>query len=165
MKKIKSKRYIQLEKTSQFGRFNGLPGDPSLPPGVTNRMIEENAGGFDDGPRTGKGQSSVNVNWAEFGKWYLTGGESLPPPFGHYGDSSIVNIDYEYEYEPSSEQISKIISTHASEQRNRQEIPIASLSVREAILEYYSDSIEQDIRDEEGESELNNGPDSNAFVQ
>jgi len=47
MKEIKTVNYIKKE-AAQFGGRNDLPGDSSLPPGVTHRMIEENAGAFNE---------------------------------------------------------------------------------------------------------------------
>lgn len=66
MKKIKTDNYVK--KQAQFG---DLPGDPSLPPGITNNMIDEQFGDATDLiEKTAKDTFELERNWDEYAAWY-----------------------------------------------------------------------------------------------
>ena len=93
MKEIKSKNYILKEA------IWSLPGDPGLPSDVTEKEISERGDGLDsDTVSNQQGESEINVNWQEFGKWYLTGGSSLPNNLINR-NPSIVKLTYFYSYD------------------------------------------------------------------
>jgi len=61
MKIIQTDSYLKKQ-----AQFNDLPGDPSLPPGVTNRMIEQHSEGGDVSDLSKQsGDYEKKVNWAE----------------------------------------------------------------------------------------------------
>ena len=62
MKIIQTKNF--LKKQAQFG--GSLPGDPSLPPGVTNQMIDEQFGGEESTDySTQSGEFETKVDWGK----------------------------------------------------------------------------------------------------
>ncbi len=92
MKEIKTDRYLRKEAI-----YSDLPGDPDLPPGVTQRMIDERFEGTD--PIGGKkvGEIDIPVNWVNVNRdMAQIGYDTTGIPTEGNGN---IHLDYLYDYE------------------------------------------------------------------
>ena len=139
MKEIKSDNYIKKE--AQMGQ---LPGDPNLPGGVTNKMIDDQSSGPEESISNEKGESDVEVDWETFRDWYATGGEPLPDIYlKRISPVSAVNMIYTYNYDNNTNEISNInVISGKDYDKNAS---IYDRDVLDALIEYYGDQIKKDI--------------------
>jgi hypothetical protein len=93
MKEIKTNSY--LKKEAQLD----LPGDPGLPPGVNDRMIDERFDGgdsFSQDHKDNKGEIEIGTNWAEINSEMASlGYDTTGVPTEGQG---VVNLQYLYDY-------------------------------------------------------------------
>lgn len=93
---------MKIIETSNFlkkqAQFNDLPGDPSLPPGVTNQMISEQFDGGDTADYTKQfGEHEFKIDWAaETTKLINAGYDVQGLPQQGLGD---IIVYYEYDAE------------------------------------------------------------------
>ena len=144
MKEIKSRKYAKIEKTSQVS----LPGDPGLPPGVTERMISDSAGDGEDNSKYGQqGFAEIDVNWGEFADWYESAGDVFPLP--NTGIDTVA-IDFKYDYienwGESDPQNIRVVSAKVYPSQQ-----IADPNILAALGEYYMDDLTKAAK----EAELN----------
>jgi hypothetical protein len=137
MRQIKTDNYIKKE--AQWS----LPGDPSLPPGVTEEVINERVGPEDNIKDNIEGGTEVEVIWGDFNKWYLEGGEALPGDMGRRTTPSSVWIDYTYSYDYNANEPSNIKGIKVKDYMTNQDI--VDPYVVESFVDYYSDKIIEDI--------------------
>lgn len=155
MKIIKSLSY--LRKEAQWS----LPGDPNLPPGVTQRMIDDQAGPPEDISPDLRGESEIDVNWAEFNEWYNTGGEPLPGDIGARVNSSPIWLEYMYSYDYNTADASDVKAVKLKDYATDQFV--TDPSILEAFVDYYINDIKSDIQIAEEDNRLEHSPDYNPF--
>ena len=86
-------------KIIRTARYNNLPGDPSLPPGVTNRMIDENAGGGIGSDMYGQqGFFETVVNWDVLMESHLSLGYDVTPAMDAIDGEVSVALYYTFDY-------------------------------------------------------------------
>jgi hypothetical protein len=136
MKIIKSASYIEKE-----GQWN-LPGDPSLPPGVTQRMIDERYNGPEDEQSEETDEVYVDVNWPDFLKWYSETEDEIPSMFSGREGSTLVtfNVSFEHTSYDNSIKIKDVLSVFDEATKT----PITDPKISSALQDYcYSDIIKE----------------------
>ncbi len=138
MKEIKTARYIKKKA------IWSLPGDPGLPPGVTEEMISEHAGDYEEEPEIRQeGESEINVDWNRFNQWFSEGGSLFSGDMGNRIDPSIVKIEYTYVYDKNNDQIKDIKPIRLEDYKTGR--VITNLEVIISFIEYYKEEIIKDI--------------------
>ena len=91
MKELKTDKY--LKKVAQYD----LPGDPNLPHGTTQRMVDKQ---FGDGEEDIAGETDIElvINGNEFNKWY----KDMVLPYG----DNFITFFVKYIYNPNNDDIS-----------------------------------------------------------
>ena len=153
MKEIKTANYIKKEA------IWSLPGDPNLPPGVTQRMIDDQVGPDFDEVDNQKGETEIDVNWPEFNEWFITGGASLPGDFGTRAEPSSVWIEYTYSYDYNTEEAGDVKAIQLKDYKTGQ--IITDPDILEAFVDYYINNIKSDIKIAEESNTLEKSPDYN----
>lgn len=162
MKIIKTSNF--LKKQAQFN--NNLPGDPGLPPGVTDQMISEQF----DGPESSdysnqSGEFSTNVDWTRETTDLINTGydvQGLP----QQGVGNII-IYYEYNAEILGEEVRindlKMLDIKVQMGSQYQALTVSSPETKQGIFEGLQDEIvrqEKDIITEQHEGGRDYGPDT-----
>ena len=94
MKEIKTNRYIKKEAQSL------LPGDPNLPPGVTEQMIsEQGESPEEDVKPVQESQVDIKVDWMDFNNWFVSSGDPLPEFLAQKRVPSYITVYYTYNVE------------------------------------------------------------------
>ena len=162
MKIVKTDNY--LKKQAGYG---DLPGDPGLPPGVTNQIIDNQFEGVDDGTDYSKqsGQYESKVNWAKEVSELINAGydvRGLP----QQGEGNII-VYYEYDAEVVNSQVSiqnlRLLDIKTLSGGQYQGLTVSEPSTKEGIFEGLQDSIasqEQMIITEQNEGAFGQGPDT-----
>lgn len=161
MKIIKTANYIK--KQAQYG---DLPGDPSLPPGVSNRMIDEQFG-VDDSTDYSKqaGEYEAKINWTETTTNLINAGydvRGLPQT----GAGDII-MYYEYDAVVDGPNVAiqnlRVLDIKVWMGGQYQPLTVSEPSVKEGIFEGYKDEIaqqEQSVIKEQHEGSINYRPDT-----
>jgi hypothetical protein len=161
MKIVKTNRF--LKKQAAFG---DLPGDPGLPPGVTNQMIDQSAG-IDDGTDYSKqsGQFEAKIDWQKEVTELINAGydvRGLP----QQGEGNLI-VYYEYDADVINGQVGiqnlRLLDMKTFVGGQYQELTVSEPSTKEGIFEGLQDSIasqEQIIIREQNEGALGQGPDT-----
>lgn len=138
--------------------WSSLPGDSNLPPGVSQGDIDDRfSSPEDDIVGNQPGESEIDVNWQEFGKWYSTGGDSLPPLFLNRSEPSTINVFYIYSHDYNDNASSGIKPIKVMDYLTKQELTDPNLL--QALVDFYEDKIKEDIEifEEDAKSERQPG--------
>lgn len=154
MKIIKTDNYIK--------KAQGLPGDPGFPPGVTQRTIDEQAGGeYVNEDITGvEGEYYGSVNWDQFMDWYVDGGEDPDPVWeaihGNVEVQLYFTYDYKKDYRMGRFFVSNVVPKSAKilyPNKNQFEF-ITDPRIASSLTEYLSNDIEEYIKNNISNLEL-----------
>lgn len=135
MKEIKTDNYMKKEA------IWSLPGDPGLPPGVTQRDIDEQAiEPKENRVSNQEGESEIQVNWPEFSRWFEEGGESLPESLRIRTEPSGILIKYVYSDDNGEKDIRPIkIVDYKTNQT------ITDPYIMKSFTDYFEGKINKDI--------------------
>jgi len=162
MKIIQTKNF--LKKQAQFGR--DLPGDPGLPPGVTNQMIDERFGGKEDYRNYTKqsGEFETKVDWGKETTELINAGydvRGLP----QQGPGDIIAY-YEYDAEVLGEEVQisnlRVLDIKVLMGGQYQPLTVSEPETKEGIFEGLQEQIaeqEKIIIKEQSDAEQDYGPD------
>ena len=142
-----------------------LPGDPSLPPGVTDKMIGDQFGSPDeDVASKQEGETEVNVNWLELNaEWQQSMGEVLPALYSGRQTSSALLIKYLYDYDYNSNKANNIKVLFAHDYAAKRDI--VSKDLLEFMGEYFENEILNDIGISEQDNKIERQPGYNPMEQ
>ena len=131
-----------LKKQAQFNR--DLPGDPSLPPGVTNQMISERFDGGDSTDYTKQsGEHAFKIDWGKETTELINASYDVRGlPQQGLGD---IIIYYEYDAEVIGEDIQiknlRLLDIKVLMVNQYQPLTVSDFSTKEGIFEGYKDEI------------------------
>jgi hypothetical protein len=139
MKIIKTDNFLKKE-----AQFNGMPGDPGLPPGVTNRMIDEQFGdGGSEEYTKQSGEHEFQVDWATETTELINAGydvQGLP----QQGIGNLV-IYYEYDADVYGEEVTinnlRLLDMKVWQGNQYQPLTVSDPSTKEGIFEGFQDKI------------------------
>ena len=145
MRIIKSKKYMNKEA------IWSLPGDPQLPPGVTEKQISDvGAGPEPDAVGNQQGESEINVDWLEFGSWFTEGGEQMPEYMMRRIRPTTVKLTYTYSYDYNSGGVGDIMPIQLDDYDSKQ--TVADKYFIESFSDYYDEQIKADIKMQQEDS-------------
>ena len=161
MKVIKTANF--LKKQAQYG---DLPGDPGLPPGVTNQMIDKQFG--DNEPTNYSkqaGELETKIDWTRTTTELITAGYDVRGlPQTGMGD---IQIYYQYNADVSGSEVQikdlRVLDIKVWMGGQYQPLTTSSLNIKEGIFEGFQDEIalqEQQVIQEQHEGSIDYGPDT-----
>ena len=141
---------MKIITTKKYAQLNSLPGDPGLPPGIDNRMIEENAGFEKDLDRRGeKGFLEINIDWDQLLSSHMDLGYDASPSMEAVSGNVPAKIDYTFDYVQGYDGISypeNIRITQAIIIFNNTKINVDDEDLLYRLKEDYEDLIKEDIK-------------------
>ena len=157
MKEIKTENFNKINKNSQ----NWMASN-NLPPGVTDRMIDDRMGSPDDDiVNNREGETEVEVNWPEFKNDYEQEGEPLPLDIAERTVPSFIDMKYTYSYDYNENKADDIVVIQIADYLTKGYLTDAYLI--EFFKDYYDREIREDIEIGEESEKIGRGADPNPF--